>query len=64
MFSGRDQRCVLCSIEVDILSSQRIMGFILITHKSTRSENPVTWWSADRDIKLKTCALWQILDEF
>ena len=38
MFSLRDLRFVLFSL------AQRIMGFfILITHKPTRSETPVTW---------------------
>ena len=45
MFSLRDLRFVLCSRDLDILRAQRIMGvFILITHKSTRSENTITWW--------------------
>ena len=41
MFSLLDLRFVLCSRDLDALRTQRIMGFlILITHKSTRSENP------------------------
>ena len=37
---------VLCSRDVDVLRAQRIIGFfILITHKSTRSENWITWWA-------------------
>ena len=44
MFSLRDLRFVLCSRDLDVLRAQRIMGFfILITHKSTRSENQITW---------------------
>ena len=44
MFSLRDLRLVLCSRDLDVLRAQRIVGFlILITHKSTRSENPITW---------------------
>ena len=42
MFSLRDLRFVLCSRDLDVLRAQRIMGcFILITHKSPRSENPI-----------------------
>ena len=45
MFSLRDLRFLLCSFEPDVLRAQRIMDFfILVTHKSIRSENPVTWW--------------------
>ena len=34
--------CSVCSLDLDVLCVQRIMGFsILITHKSTRSE--ITW---------------------
>ena len=41
MFSLRDLRFVRCSRDLDVLRAQRIIGFfILITHKSTRSENP------------------------
>ena len=40
MFSLLDDLCfVLCSLYV---RAQRIMVFI-ITHKSTRPENPITW---------------------
>ena len=39
-----DLRFVLCSRDLDVLRAQRIIGFfILITHKSARSENPITW---------------------
>ena len=39
--SLRDLRFLLCSRDFDVLRAQRIMDFfILITHKSTRSENP------------------------
>ena len=39
MLSLPDLRLVLCSRDLDVLRAQRIMGFfILITHKSTRSE--------------------------
>ena len=46
MFSLRDLRLVLCSRDLDVLRAQRIIGLflILITHKSTRSENRITWW--------------------
>ena len=52
MFSLRDLRFVLCSRDLDALRAQRIMGFFLITHKSTRSEKPThgsmsernAWW--------------------
>ena len=44
MFSLRDLRFALCSRDLDVLRAQRIIGFfILITHKSTRSENPIAW---------------------
>ena len=44
MFSLRDLRFVLCSRDLDVLRAQRIIGFfILITHKSPRSENLITW---------------------
>ena len=44
MFSPCDLRFVFCSRDLDVLRAQRIMGFvILITHKSTRSENAITW---------------------
>ena len=43
MFSLRDPRFVLCSRDLDVLRAQRIIGvFILITHKPTRAENPIT----------------------
>ena len=42
MFSLRGLPFVLSSRDFDVLRAQRIMGFfILITHKSTRSENPI-----------------------
>ena len=42
MFSLHDLRFVLCSLDLDVLRAQRIIGFfILITHKSTRSEKPI-----------------------
>ena len=42
MFSQRDLRFALCSPDDDVLGVQRIVGFfILITHKSTGSENPI-----------------------
>ena len=34
-------RFVLCSRDLDVLRAQRIIGFF--THKSTKSENPLTW---------------------
>ena len=46
-------RCVfflLCSLDLDVLRAQRIIGFfILTTHKSTRSEHPVTWYCKPAD---------------
>ena len=45
MFSLLDLCFFLCSLDLDVLHAQRIMGFfILITHKSTRSENPIRWF--------------------
>ena len=43
----RNSRCLicffLCSLDIDVRCAQRIIGFfILITHKSMRSENPIT----------------------
>ena len=43
MFSLRDPRFLLRSRDLDVLRAQRIRLFILITHKSARSEHPVTW---------------------
>ena len=44
MFLRRDLRFVLCSCNLHLLHAQRIIGFfILITHNSVRSENPVMW---------------------
>ena len=43
MFSLRDLCFVFCSRDLDVLRAQRIMGFYLDYHKSTRSENPITW---------------------
>ena len=43
MFSLRDLCFVFCSRDLDVLRAQRIIGFfILITHKSTGSENRIT----------------------
>ena len=40
MFSLRDLRFLLMSLYLDVLRSQRIIGFsILITHNSTRSDH-------------------------
>ena len=44
VFSLRDLRFVFCSRDLDILRAQRIIGSYLITHKSTRSRNPITWF--------------------
>ena len=39
-----DLRFVFCSLDLDVLCTQRIIGFfILITHKSTGLENLITW---------------------
>ena len=43
MFSLRYLRFLLWSRDLDVLRAQRIRLFILITHKSARSEHPVTW---------------------
>ena len=46
MFSLPDLCFVLCSRDLDVLSAQRMMGFLFLflrTHKSTGPENPVTW---------------------
>ena len=44
MFTLCDLRFVLCSLHLDVVRAQRIMGcFIVITHKSTRSEKPIDW---------------------
>ena len=44
MFSLLDLRFVLCSRDLDVLRAQRIIGFfIVITHNSRRSENPIAW---------------------
>ena len=54
MFSLLDLRFVLCSRDLDLLRAQRIMGFfILITHKSKRSENPITWIAKVRDVTFR-----------
>ena len=34
---------MLCSRELHVLRAQRIIGFYLITHKPTRTENPIAW---------------------
>ena len=40
MFSLRDLRFLLMSLYLDVLRTQRIIGFsILITHNSTRSDH-------------------------
>ena len=57
MFSLRDLRFVLCSLDLDLLWCAKDHGlFILITHKSTRSENPITWLLT----ALKVASLWKI----
>ena len=53
MFSLRYLRFVLCSLDLDVLRAQRIMGFFsLITHKSMRSENLITYRECQRKIPL------------
>ena len=43
MFSLCDLRFLLCSRDLDVLCAQRFIGFfVLITHKPTRSGNPIT----------------------
>ena len=50
MFSLLDMRLVLCSFYFDVVRAQRIIGFfILITHKSTRAENSITWYGPSAD---------------
>ena len=53
-------RCVICcSRDLDVQRAQRIMGFyILVTHKSTRSDNAIMW----TEIELERCVKWPILD--
>ena len=44
MFSLLDLRFALWSLYLHVLRTQRILGFfIVITHKSTGSENLITW---------------------
>ena len=44
-----------CSRDLDVLRAQRIMGFcILITHKSTKSENQITWMYAQESYAQQT----------
>ena len=44
MFSLHDLRFVFCSRDLDVLGAQRIIAFfILITHKPTKSKNPIIW---------------------
>ena len=44
ILSLRDLRFVICSRDLDVLRAQRITGFfILITHRSAWSENPINW---------------------
>ena len=44
MFSLLDLQFGLWSLDLHILHKQMILGsFIVITHKSTRLENPITW---------------------
>ena len=44
MFSFFDLCSVLCLLDLDVLHVQRIIGsFILMTHKSMRLKNPITW---------------------
>ena len=40
-------RFVLCSLDVDILRAQTIIGFFF-THKTMRSEKPITWKESRR----------------
>ena len=48
MFSLRNLPFLLCSLDLDVLRAQRIIGvFILITHKSTGSQNPITWSTSE-----------------
>ena len=43
MSSLGDLRLLHCSRDLYVLRAQRIIGFlILITHKSTRSQNPIS----------------------
>ena len=51
MFSLRALRFMLCSRDLDVLRAQRIMSFlILITHKSTKSKNLITWSFNAREV--------------
>ena len=42
MFSLRDLRFVLCSLDLDVLHAQRIMGFLSLPTNQW-SKNPITW---------------------
>ena len=45
MFSQLDLCFLLCSLDLDVLRVQRVIGFfILITHKLMRLENAFTWY--------------------
>ena len=45
--------CVSCSVRVISTYYARKGFFILITHKSTRLENPITWYVSSRDRRLR-----------
>ena len=52
-------RFVLCSRDLGVLRAQRIMGFlILITHKPTRSENPIRWRGSNNDLDFMSTTFW------
>ena len=51
MLSLRDLLFVFCSRDLDVQRAQRIMGFyILVTHKSTRSDNVITLTEISRNV--------------
>ena len=53
MFLLRDLFFVLCSRDLDVPRAQRIIGFfILITHNSTRLENPLIWCTQDYHLNI------------
>ena len=64
MFSLRDLRSVLCPRDLAVLRAQRIMGFLILsTHKSTRSEKPITWFTDTipaKRVETSLCFLYQV----
>ena len=55
MFSLRGLCFVLCSRDLDAPRAKDHRLFIFVTHKSTRSANPITWLSLDDTNSLSSC---------